>query len=107
MRARYRDLESTQVNLAQCALVGDDVRHHAPLLLVVGGKVLDAGADPLGLDTVDHGCGEFARQQGILREVFEVPPAERVAFDVHRRAEQDADVLGGRLCAQGLADFPQ
>ena len=103
----HGDLEAAQVDFPKGALVRDHVDHHAPVFLVVGGKVLDAGADTPGLDAVDHGGREAAGQQRIFRKVLEVPAAEGVPLDVHPRAEQHGDIRRCRLGAERDADFSQ
>ncbi len=69
--------------------------------------MLDAGADPLGLDTVDEGRGQLAAEQRILGEILEVPPAQGVAFDVHPGAEQHGHPFRHALLAESDADLLQ
>ena len=84
--------------------IDDDVGHHAAVFLIVGGEVLDAGTDALGLDAVDHRRGQLAGQQGILGEVLEIAPAQGMPLDVHGRTEQDRDVCRSALGPQRRAD---
>ena len=86
------DLKPGQVNFAQRALVDDGIDDHAALLLVIAREVLDAGRDPLLLNTAHIGRRHFAGEVRIFREILEVTSAQRVALDIHAGAEQDVDV---------------
>ena len=99
------DLEPGEVDLAQGALVDDGVDDHAALLLVVGGKVLDAAGDALLLDAAHVRRSHFAGEVRVLREVLEVTAAQRAALDVHARAEQDVDFHRSRFLAEELAQL--
>ena len=105
VRGRDHDLEATQVQLAQRALVDDRVDHHPGSLLVVRGVVLGAGGHPLGLDAAHEGGGQHARQQRVLGEVLEVAPAAWMPLEVQARAEQDGHILGAGLAPQCRADL--
>ncbi len=98
-----RLLKAGQVDLPQRPLgqLGGDA--HPVILLVIGGKVLDAGAHPLALHPADVGGGQLAGEVGVLRDVLKVAAAERAALDVDRRAQQNAHVLGLALLPEGLA----
>ena len=63
------------------------------------------GPAPSGLDTRGQSSGQLSRQQGVLREVLEVPPAQRGAFQVHARSQDHADALRLRLLGQRPADL--
>ena len=98
-----RVLERAQVQLAQRALVDDDVDREAVGLEVVGDEVLGARRHAAGLQAADVGGGELAGQQRVLAHALEVAPAVRRAVQVDRRAEDDVDALAAGLGAQGLA----
>src|SRR5690606_4883106 len=99
-----RALEGVQVDLAQRALV--DLRRdaHAVGLLVVDRVVLERGAHALGLHAADERGRELPREHGVLGEVLEVAPAQRVALDVRTRAEQDGHTVRAGLDAERLPD---
>ena len=99
----YGDLKAAEVQLPERAIVHDAVGGKALVLLAVAGEVLETGARALGLDAADEGGGELAREQRVLGEVLEVPPAERAALEVRARAENEAHALRERLPAKGRA----
>jgi hypothetical protein len=101
------DLEPGQVELAQGALVDDRVEPHPVVLLVVRREVLEARPDSLRLDAARQGRGAPAREQGVLREVLEVPAARRVALDVQSGPQEHADLLGTALAPEGPADLEE
>ncbi len=107
LRLPHRDLEAAQIDFPQRALVDDGVHEHAPVLLVVDGKVLHAGTHALTLHAVDQGGGQLSAEQRVLGEVLEVPPAQRVTLDVHARAEQHGHPFGDAFLTQGHPDLPQ
>ena len=76
---------------------------HAPRLLVVAGKMLDAGADAPGLERLYKRCAHLARQAWILGIVFKIAAAERTAFDVQAGSEQHGHALGLTFLSQRLA----
>lgn len=97
--------EYAEVDFPQGAFVDPRVCAHSIGFLVVGGEMLHGGPDPSGLDARGQGGGQFSRQQGVLREVLEVPPAQRGAFQVHARPQDHADALRLRLLGQRPADL--
>ena len=101
----YHDLEGREVVLAQGALVDHRVGRLATRLLAVGGKVLGAGGNALGLDAAHVGRGHLARKVGVLGEVLEVAPAERRALHAEARPQKRAHALGGSFLTQCLADL--
>ena len=102
-RLAHHDFEGRQVDLPHGPLIDNRVRGHAPQLLGVDGEVLGAGRDPLRLDAPHHARGHAPRQQGVLRVVLEVAPAQRGALDVQARAQQHVHAQRPRLAAQRLA----
>ena len=84
----------------QRALIHVRVDPHPLILLVVGGKVLDAGADAEALHALDEGGGALGREVRILGVVLEVAPTERVPLQVDCRTEHDRDALRAALPGQ-------
>jgi hypothetical protein len=76
-------------------------------LLVVGGVVLDGGADTAGLDGVDDADGELTGQERVFGEVLEVSSAQWRALYVDAGAEDHRQVAGASLLGQGLANAAQ
>nr|BFE75005.1 hypothetical protein GCM10020092_083060 [Actinoplanes digitatis] len=66
--------------------------------------MLDRRADALALQPVDQRGAELAGQQGVLREVLEVAPAQRRALHVDAGPEQHGDPVGPAFAAERLAD---
>ena len=99
------NLEGFEVDLAQGPLAQAGVGLKAVGLLVVAGKVLGTGADLAGLDASDKGSGHFAGQKGIFGVVFEIPPAEGTAVDIHGGRQPDTDVVFFDFHAACAADF--
>ena len=98
------DLKPGEVDLAQRALVEDGVGRLAAHLLAVYGKVLGAGPDTVALDAAHKGGSHLAGEVGVLGEVLEVAPAQRVALDAEARGEQRGHLLAHRLLAHGGAN---
>ena len=90
----------------QRALVHTAVGGQAARLLVVGGKMLDGGADPLALHALDESGCKLARQVGILGVILKIAAAERAALDVHRRPQQNLHAAGPGLPPEGCAHAP-
>ncbi len=76
---------------------------HAQRLLIVHGKMLEAGADALALGPADEPGGQLARQQRVLGIVFKVAPAQRAALDVDARPQNNGHAVGPALPADGRA----
>ena len=70
-------LKGREINFAQGALVHLRGGAHAAMLLRVGGKMLDAGADMTALNTVNESGCHFACQKRVFGEILEVASAER------------------------------
>ena len=88
----------------QCALVDCRAHPHAIGLLVVGREVLERRTDVDALHAAHPCFAECRRQERILGVVLEVAAAERGAFEVDAGAENDRDLAGECLGADGLAD---
>ena len=92
-----------QVQLAHRAFVNLAVAVEALVLLIVGGKVLETGARAALLRTL-HPCrAHGARNVGVLGEILEIAPAQRVALDVDAGAKHDVHTVGKSLLADGFA----
>ena len=92
-----------EVDLPEGSLVHIGGGTHAPVLLTVGGEMLDGGAHVFALDAVDEGCCHLTGQIRIFGEVFKVPAAEGAALDVHGGAQHHAELLVLAAVADGLA----
>lgn len=62
-------------------------------LLVVGKIVLHAGSYILALNARNQSCGNLPGKQRILREILEIPAAQRAALDVGSGAKDNAHLL--------------
>ena len=92
-----------QVQLAHRAFVNLAVAVEALVLLIVGGKVLETCACTALLRTL-HPCrAHGARNVGVLGEILEIAPAQRVALDVDAGAKHDVNTVGKSLLADGFA----
>ena len=98
------DLKALQIDLPQSPLGHLGVVVLPVGLLVVAGKVLGAGGDAVLLDAPNHRAGSFARQQGILGEVLEIPTAQGIAVDVHPGPQQHVAAFLDHLTAVGLVE---
>ena len=90
----YGAFEIRPVYLAERPFVDHGVDRHAAGFLIVGGEMLERGADVLRLDPVDPGGGDFPGNDRIFGKILEIPAAERRALDICPRAEEDLDVFG-------------
>lgn len=77
----YGNLERLQVDLAESPRRDLLVDEEAAVLLVVGGKMLDAGADAGGLNAVDVDGRELAGEEGVFAVGFEVAAAKGGSWD--------------------------
>ncbi len=93
------------IDFAQCTLgdVGADAQTVG--FLIVGGEMLKRSAHALGLHAGDDADGFMTRQIRIFRPVFEAAASERVALDVHARAEDYGDLLLNALFGHGFANL--
>ena len=81
-----------------------DIRRVSWLLTA---KMLQRRADPERLHAVDPSDGETPGQERVLREVLEVPAAQRRSLHVDPRPEDDVDLEGHRLASDRLAHLAQ
>ncbi len=98
-------LEGGQVELAQGALVDLGAHGHAGRFLVVDGVVLERGADPLALQTLDVGGPQGSGQERILRIGLEVTAPVGDAHNVDGRGQDHAVVQRQSLAANGGGDL--
>ena len=68
-------------------------------------RVPDPAADTAGLQAQDVGGRHAPGEERVLRELLEMPAADRAAMQVDRGAEQDVDVFAARLAGEQLAQF--
>ena len=99
------NLKIGEIQFPEGPLVHDGIGGHAPQLGVVGGKMLGTGADAICLDAADIASGHFARQIGVLGEVFKIAATERIALGIHTGTEKNAYILAGSLGAQMASQF--
>ena len=108
-RCRVRSLdysfEYTEVHFPQGSFIDSRIYAHSIGFLIVGGEVFHRGPDPSGLDACYQGGSQFSRQQRVLREIFEVPSAQRGTFQVYARSQDHADALRLRLLGQRPPDL--
>ena len=104
-RFPHDDLERGQVQLPQGPLVDHRVADHAAQLLAVDREVLRGRGHALRLDTADVRRGDPAGQLRVLREVLEVPAAQRAALDVEPGPEEDVHALLRGLPSERPADL--
>ena len=105
MPLAHGDFKVGEVDFAERAFVHDRVGGHASQLRVVGGKVLRAGGNAVCLNAADIARRHLAGKVRILGEILKVAAAERTAFDIQTRAEQNAHILRSGLCAEMLAEL--
>ena len=86
-----------QIQLTQGSVIHDRIRMHAQHFLTVGGKMLCARRNTVGLDAADiTGC-QFTCQIGIFGIIFKTASAESGSFGVQARSEEDLDILAARI----------
>ena len=96
-------LKCRQVQLAQGALIHLTVAVEPLVLLIVGGKMLEAGACAGALCAL-HPCrAHRARNAGILGEILKVAPAQRVALDVDAGSQHHIHAVGKSFLTDGLS----
>ena len=105
-RLAHAALERREVDLAQRPLVQLRVRRLPARLLAVHGKVLHARTHARRLHAGNVGRGHLAGKARVLREVLEVPPAQRVPLDVDPGPQQNPHALRGGLAPKGCAHAP-
>ena len=101
------DLKGRQIKLPQGALVQHTVGGEAAFFLRIYGEVLETGADALRFCAPDKTRRQLACQIGVLAEILEIPPAERVALEIGTGAEDKADPLLSGFLADGRTDGRQ
>ena len=87
------NLKALQIQLAQGALCQARVVVIAVGLLVVYGKVFQAGTCPPALDSVDISSSHFAGQHRIFRIIFMVTSAEHISHQVDTRCQQHIQTI--------------
>lgn len=92
-------LKRREIQLAQRPLIDYGVGHHTCMFLAVGGKVLEARANPAALDASHHRRAELTRNNRVLAEILEVATAQWMAFDIYPWAENHVNALPTRLLA--------
>ena len=83
------DLEGEQVRFAHRGRVDSRVEDDPVGFLRVEGEVLGRRDDVAALRAVDHGARHQASEQRVLREIFEIAAAARVANKIGRAAKKD------------------
>ena len=99
----HADLKRLQIQLTGGTLIDHRVAHVAVILAVVQRKVLGAGGCSGRLDAVGKCGSHFAGQNGIFGIVLKIPPAARIALQIHRRRQQHIHVVVHALLADGAA----
>ena len=69
------DLKATQINLSKRAIIHNGVHVHAAQFLIVHGKVLQARAHTLRLNTVDQIRGDMPIEKWIFGKIFKITTA--------------------------------
>ena len=92
-----------QVQLAQGALIHLAVAVEPLVLLIVRGKMLEAGACAGALRAL-HPCrAHRARNAGILGKILKVAPTQRVALDVDAGSQHHVHAVGKSFLTDGLS----
>ena len=100
-------LKGSQVQLPQGAVIENAVGGKTLVFLTVAGKVLQRCAHTVFLQAPNLRGGQQAGQQRILGEVFKIPPAAGITFQIGAGAK-DQSYAGGRgFRADGRAHFLQ
>ena len=81
----------------QGALVNAAVAGKPPRLLIVGGKMLDAGANALALHAVNEARGQLPGQIRILGVILKVAATQGAALDVDGGPQQNLHAAGACL----------
>ena len=97
------NLKTLQVDFTQGTLGDVRIVVHAVGLLVIGGKVLDARAHAVTLNTFDVGGCSLTDYQRVLTVVLEIAAAQRVAHDVHGWSQQHVGTVLLYFVADGSA----
>ncbi len=101
----HRDFEARQIQFAHGALIHYGIAGLTPQLLTVDREMLGTCGDTVALDAANQSGRHSPRDNRIFGIVFEVAPAQRIAFDVHARAKQHVHIEIMRFLAERLAHF--
>ena len=96
------NLKALKINLAKSTLRDVSIVIHAVCLLVIGGKVLDAGTNVILLNTGDIGRSCLTSYNRILRVILEVTSAQRVTHNVEGRSQQHVGTILLHLLTNSL-----
>ena len=96
--------ECRQVYFVEGAVVHHGVRGGAARLLVVDGKVLDAGGNSVLLHALHVRGHHCAGEERVLAHIFEIAPVKRGAADVHAGAQQYILLAVAGLLADSAAE---
>ena len=78
------------------------------ILLIVTAKMLDGYKAALnGLNASGDGRRHLTGYNGILRVIFKISPAQRIAVKVHTRCQPNRHADFFHFVSYGLADFLQ
>jgi hypothetical protein len=97
--------KTSKIDFMKGTGIGDRIDEQSVLFLVVHCEMLDRGTHTLGLDSLDVCQSHLSRKKRVFGEVFEIPPAERGAFDVHSWSEDHRDTFGQTFLAQSAAEL--
>ena len=96
-------LKRGQIQLPQGALVDLTVAVEPLVLLIVGGKMLQARARTTALRTLHPCCAHGTGCTGVLGEIFKIAATEGVALDVDAGAKDNVHAVGKPFFADGFA----
>ena len=99
------DLERQIIQLPQRPFVDLARLVQTVVFEIVAAEMFQAGADAAPLQPSDVRFCHFARENGVFRKIFEIPPVERVALDVHARCKQNVDVLFEAFVGEAFPHF--
>ena len=99
-----RDLEAAQVNLPKRPLTDHGIDTLAVALLIVRREMLDRSPDALRLNPAHHRGAHFPRQKRIFGIVLEIPSAQRIALNIHRRGQKHVGTVFKRFVTHRVTD---
>ena len=105
LRLFDRHFKCRQIDFSKCPFIHHAVPHHTVLFLIVGRKVFQAGTHALTLNAFDPACAHHSGQIRIFAEVFKITPAQRIAFDVYPRPQNNVHTILQRFLCDGLSHF--
>ena len=100
-----------QIYLANSTHIGNAIAHKAIVFAVVECKVFNRYPNALTLNTARLGSPHFSRKVRVLRKILKASAAQRISFDIDRRAEHNvhavvlcflADSLSHSICVFGV-----